>query len=186
MSKPVCRDFRLAVIAALVRRSKGNMGRTALMKFLYFLQTIKHVPLGYTFRLYTYGPYDAQVLEDLKFAELTDAVKSVVIHYPGGYGYEITPSDHTDIVIDPVRDELAVHEAALDWVVREFGLRSAIDLEMAGTIVYVDRMSQIIGERLSLSDIATRVRSIKPRLDLVRIETEAKNLLTKGLLTAVR
>jgi hypothetical protein len=179
------REFRVAVIAALVQRSKAGLGRTGLMKLGYFLQTLKDVPLGYSFRLYTYGPYEAQVLEDLKVAEFKGAVRSTVIGYPTGYGYEITPGEDADATINSAREELAAHAAALDWVLDEFGQRTAIDLEMAGTIVYVDRASQASDEKLSISEMAARVHAIKPRLALSRIETEAKSLLRKGLLTSV-
>jgi hypothetical protein len=35
------------------------------MKCLYFLQTVRRVPLRYHFGLYTYGPFDSDVLIDL-------------------------------------------------------------------------------------------------------------------------
>lgn len=183
MNGQASRDFRVAVIAALVQRSNRGLGRTALMKLSYFLQTLKNVPLGYSFRLYTYGPYEAQVLEDLKVAEIKGAVKSTVKGYPTGYGYEITPGENAEAIIDLAQDELATNAAALEWVLEEFGDRTAIDLEMVGTIIYVDRASQASGERLVISDVATKVHAIKPRLSLARIETEARGLLAKGLLT---
>ena len=46
--------FRLAVLATLVKRAPQLPGRTAMMKFAYLLQTLRDVPLGYRFRLYTY------------------------------------------------------------------------------------------------------------------------------------
>ena len=61
--------FRLAVLSDLVQRAPGRLGRTAIMKLAYFRQTVKEVPLGYNFRLYTYGPYDGDVLTDLSQAE---------------------------------------------------------------------------------------------------------------------
>jgi uncharacterized protein YwgA len=185
MNEQASRNLRVAVIAALVQRSRSSMGRTALMKLTYFLQTLQKVPLNYSFRLYTYGPYEPQVLEDLKVAEVEGAVKSTVVQYPTGYGYEIEPAERADAVIERARHELAEHQAALDSVLVGFGSRTAIDLEMASTIVYVDRASQTSGETLPISDMAARVHAIKPRLSLSRIETEAKSLLAKGLLTAV-
>jgi uncharacterized protein len=185
MNGQASRDFRVAVITALVGRSKRGLGRTGLMKLSYFLQALKNVPLGYSFRLYTYGPYEAQVLEDLKVAEVKGAVKSTVKGYPTGYGYEITPGENAEVIIDAARDELAANAAALDWVLEEFSDRTAIDLEMVGTIIYVDRASHASGETLIISDMATRVHAIKPRLALSRIETEARSLLAKGLLTVV-
>jgi hypothetical protein len=157
MNQLKARDLRLAIIAALAHRLAGGMGRTALMKLTYFLQILKDVPLGYSFRLYTYGPFEPQVLEDLKVAEMMGAVRSTVFSYPGGYGYEIRPGEDADRVTGRAQDELAAHEGALDWVVGEFGSRSAIDLEMASTIVYVDRAAAAIDSRLSTVEIAARV-----------------------------
>jgi uncharacterized protein len=185
MKEQASRSFRVAVIAALVQRSRSSMGRTALMKLTYFLQTLRNVPLGYSFRLYTYGPYEPQLLEDLKIAEFEGAVKSAVVQYPTGYGYEIEPAERAAAVIERARHELAEHQTAFDWVMAGFGSRTAIDLEMASTIIYVDRASQTSGETLAISDMAARVHAIKPRLPLSRIETEAKSLLAKGLLNAV-
>jgi uncharacterized protein len=185
MTETENREFRVAMITTLVRLSRGTIGRTALMKLTYFLEALKQVPLGYSFRLYTYGPYDAQVLEDLKVAEIKSAVKSTVVGYPTGYGYELTPGEHADVIIATHRDKLTGYEASLEWVLEEFGGRTAIDLEMAGTIVYVDRSSQLCGDALSISDITTKVHAIKPRLSLARIEAEVRSLLAKGLLGAV-
>jgi hypothetical protein len=154
------------------------------MKLTYFLQILKDVPLGYCFRLYTYGPFEAQVLEDLKVAEMMGAVRSTVFNYPGGYGYEIRPGDDADGIIGRLHDELAVYEGALDWVVEEFGSRSALDLEMASTIVYVDRAAATIDSQPSTAEIAARVEEIKPRLKRSLIESETRRLKEEGLLIA--
>jgi hypothetical protein len=58
---------RIGLIAYLAKRSP--IGRTALMKYCYFLQALRGVPLGYNFSLYSYGPFDAAVLSDLGDAE---------------------------------------------------------------------------------------------------------------------
>src|SRR3972149_288481 len=84
-------QFREAVIAALAERSKSSLGRTAIMKLTYFLQELRGVPLGYSYRLYTYGPYDSQVLEDLKIATDKEAVTAQAFQWQGGIGYEIKP-----------------------------------------------------------------------------------------------
>jgi len=184
MNQLTARDLRLAIIAALAQRLTGGMGRTALMKLVYFLQTLKDLPLGYSFRLYTYGPFEPQVLEDLKVAEMMGAVRSTVFSYPGGYGYEIRSGEHADRVAGRARDELAAYERALDWVVEEFGSRSAIDLEMASTIVYVDRASAAKEAQLSTVEIAARVEEVKPRLQRALIQAEAQKLKDNGLLIA--
>ena len=58
------------------------------MKCLFFLKVLKNVPLPYSFRLYTYGPFDSDVLDDLRYAEALGAVESTLVAYPGGRGYE--------------------------------------------------------------------------------------------------
>ncbi|HXQ26483.1 MAG TPA: hypothetical protein VN822_08775 [Candidatus Acidoferrales bacterium] len=85
-------EERMALISILAERSpKGSVGRTGVMKFLYFLQTLRDVPLEYRFTLYSYGPFDAEVLSDLANAEALEVVNSTIIQFSGGYGYEIRP-----------------------------------------------------------------------------------------------
>ena len=84
-------DARLAVIAKLATLAPaGYLGRTALMKFCYLLQTVRQVPLGYRFTLYSYGPFDSDVLSDLGTA----------VQYLGGYGYRIRKSDRAEATIE--------------------------------------------------------------------------------------
>ena len=46
---------RTTLIAYLAEHTPAKwIGRTALMKFCYFLQVVKEVPLGYNFSLYSY------------------------------------------------------------------------------------------------------------------------------------
>ena len=49
---------KLAIMTALVKSAPAPLGRTGLMKCLFFLKTLKKVPLPYNFRLYTYGPFE--------------------------------------------------------------------------------------------------------------------------------
>ena len=65
MNEELQRQRLSAILAVVKRRGRQGLGRTALMKFLYFLQQVRGVDLGYNFTLYTYGPFDAAVLEDL-------------------------------------------------------------------------------------------------------------------------
>jgi hypothetical protein len=93
-------DARLAVITELVSRApSGHVGRTALMKFCYLLQTVRGVPLGYRFTLYSYGPFDSSVLSDLGTAESLGAVRSNVVYHSGGYGYRISKGDSSDMAL---------------------------------------------------------------------------------------
>ena len=176
------RQLRLAVISTLVKRVPNGLGRTAMMKLTYFLETLRDVPLGYTFRLYTYGPYEAEVLEDLKVAESLGLIKSFVVHFSNGSGYQIMLGDQGDQFIKQSEDLLSPYEESLDWIVSSFGTRSAVDLEMASTIIFVDRENQTQGNEIQLEDIVSQVRDIKPRLRQETIKVEADSLKNQGLL----
>lgn len=174
---------RAALIAAVVDKSPSTFGRTALMKCLYFLQELAGVPLGYHFSLYTYGPFDSDVLNDLGLAERMGAVESRIFHFSGGHGYELRPAE-TNKLLSQAENLVSRHKDAIDWVVREFGSRSALDLEMASTLVYVDRSATDEGSSISLGDLVRKVRNIKPHLDMRRIEQEANSLKDRELISA--
>src|SRR6266849_2595366 len=84
------RALRMSILAALAEGAPSGLGRTAVMKLAYFLQALRSVPLSYRFSLYTYGPYDKEVLADLAMAEAEKRVTSTLVTYPSGsQGYEI-------------------------------------------------------------------------------------------------
>lgn len=173
-------DLRIATIAALAKAHPG-FGRTALMKLTYFLQTIHGVPLGYQFRLYTYGPYDGQVLEDLRIAEFIGAVRSQQVVTPVGMGYSIQPSGGA--LCDA--PEIAPYRGAINAIAVEYAGRTAMDLEMASTILFVDRTATEEGRMVTKQDISRQVKALKPRLDEMRITLEATAMRQKGYLQAV-
>ena len=175
---------RIALIADLVARAPATgLGRTAIMKCLFFLKVVKDVPLPYRFRLYTYGPFDSDVLDDLQYAQALGAVEGTLVAYPGGRGYVYRRGPKIDEVEGPAREFLSRHKDSIDWVLGEFGARTAIDLEMASTLVYVDRgMLREGKERTTLAELARKVHDVKPHLALDTIEQEARTLKQKGLL----
>lgn len=176
---------RLAIITEFVKNAPGGFGRTALMKCLFFLKTLRNVPLPYTFRLYNYGPFDADVLDDLRYAEALGAVESSVFHYPGGYGYEFRRGPQAEKMEEEASEFVSKYQDSIEWVVREFGHRSALDLEMASTLVFVDRAIAEKGTKVSTAELAKKVHDIKPHLATDVIEREAQNLKERGFLESV-
>ena len=177
--------FRLAVLSDLVQQAPGRLGRTAIMKMAYFLQTVKEVPLEYNFRLYTYGPYDGDVLTDLSHAEAMRAVKSRVVPNPSGYGYEFEPGPKRDELKGLVKAGLALHERAVQWVVSEFSSMTASDLELVSTIVFADREAGQHGKTLSIDDLCRQVSQIKPRFALEYIRSKVDLMMSKRLLHSI-
>jgi uncharacterized protein YwgA len=176
---------RIALIAHLIARAApARLGRTALMKCLFFLKVIKQVPMPYSFGLYTYGPFDSDVLDDLQYAEALGAVESSLVEYPRARGYEYQSGPKLEDVEKQAREFLSRYEESIDWVLNEFGNRSAIDLEMASTLVYIDRVTNGKKAAATIAELAKKVHGVKPHLALDTIEREARTLKGKGLLQA--
>jgi uncharacterized protein len=175
---------RIALIARLVARAPARPGRTALMKCLFFLKVLRGVPLPYNFRLYTYGPFDSDVLDDLRYAESLGAVESALVAYPGGRGYEYHRGPKADRLESQASEFLERHAESIDWVLNEFGTRSAMDLEMASTIVYIDRTLAGKKATATIAELARKVHDVKPYLTQDTIEREARALNERRLLKA--
>ncbi len=176
---------KLAIMTELVKRAPSKLGRTGLMKCLFFLKVLGDVPLPYNFRLYTYGPFDSQVLEDLQYAESLEAIHSVVVSYPGGHGYQLEGGPRAIKLEERAAEFVAKYDSSIDWVLQEFGSRSALDLEMASTLIYVDRTFVERGSRTQIPDLVRKVHDVKPHLTNDAIEREARSLYQRGFLRAV-
>ena len=168
---------RLGVIVALAEKMqerKIDMGRTALMKFAYLLQTVKKVPLGYDFTLYSYGPFDSMVLDDLSYAGTLGAVKERTISYAASYGYDIKPAEHALQIKEKAQVFLNAQTRDMDWVINEFGSRGAGLLELLSTIVYADQ--EMLQKQTSrrIKELAAIVQKIKPHFALSTVAWNAR------------
>jgi len=166
---------RLATIVALIEK-KHPLGRTAVMKLCYFLQTLRDVPLGYRFTLYSYGPFDSSVLSDISSAEALGGIDSKTVLYPGGYGYEISPAGNSEFVKSLASDFIAKYDADLDWVIQQFGEFGSADLELLSTIVYVDHETARAEARESSDTLAKKVHEIKPHFEIPYVQGKLKYL----------
>jgi uncharacterized protein len=159
------------VLVELVRRAPTPPGRTTLMKLAYLLQVVRGVPLGYRFRLYNYGPYDEQVLADVREAEANDLLQSRLVTFSsGGYGYEFMPSERS---AETPSDFVKGCESDITWVLDRFGGDSASRLELISTLVFA-----CCGEsgRLDKTQLVDRVHEIKPHFSKSQIEKTADEI----------
>lgn len=152
-------SLRTAVLTALVQRAAKSPGRTALMKFAYLLQTVRQVPLGYRFRLYNYGPYDEQVLVDAREAAASGQLKSQLVTYNHGYGYEFSVGDDYQGNTEEQVAILDSYSSDIDWVISNFGNDSASRLELISTLVFALCDKQT---KLDRKELIERVHEIKP------------------------
>ena len=176
---------RLGLICSLAEKSKGKAGRTALMKFVYFLKELKGVPLAYRFTLYTYGPFDSQVLDDLSYAEALEAVEGTLVRFSGGYGYEYSLDSKGGEIKERARDFLDQYDKEIDSVVREFGSKNTGELEMISTIIYVDRSAKERESSNSIDELSPKVVGVKPHLDLDVVRNEVESLHERKYLFAI-
>ncbi|HEY7311201.1 MAG TPA: hypothetical protein VH643_17705 [Gemmataceae bacterium] len=174
---------RLGLIAALVERATEQpLGRTALVKLAYLLQVFRHVPLGYDFRLYTYGPYDAEVLNDLAQAQALQVVEVKIVPNSVGYGYDIRRGANIEWAKRRVASWLSEYDEALNWVMSEFGGRAASELELVGTIIYADQENRKQNKRVSIENLIQCVREIKPHFTEDVVKSKVEELVGKNLL----
>ena len=177
---------RLSLIPVLAERHPSHhIGRTALMKYMYFLQSLRGVPLGYSFSMYSYGPFDSDVLADLSTAESMDLVSSIPVSFSGGYGYRIQASNRAEKMKEQARDFLAKHQEDIAWVLNEFGALNSAELELASTVVYVDRELHDIGLTDERAQLVGVVNEIKPHFRREQVERSVESLRNRGLLISL-
>jgi hypothetical protein len=143
------------------------------------LQVVKDVPLGYDFTLYSYGPFDSQVLTDLNTAESVGVLSSELEYYPSGYGYLISPSGSSTAARSVAADFIKRYKASITWVIENFSGRTASELELITTMVYVRRNHGA----LTKFELVRTVKEIKPHFSEIEIERKRTQLVEMGLLT---
>jgi len=158
---------RYALIAELTKRLEvvsPKFGKTALQKLVFLLQEVYQVDCGYNFELYTYGPYDSQLLNDLDLVEHWGCVSIVRINDAMGR-YQIHPTESVDSIRDKaltfLDDEKTIH--AMDDLVSKYGHMTAKQLELLATTVYLAHDFQRKGEIASSKKIYHLVAQIKPK-----------------------
>ncbi len=178
---------RLALFAELALQiPASSLGRTMLMKLCYFLQEVKGVPLGYRFTIYSYGPFDSEVLSDLGTAVNLEGIKSKVVYNTVGYGYALEAGPNAAVLRAGGGEFLARHKENIDWAVAEFSRKNAADLELESTAIFVDREAASSGEVVSFDALTDRVRNLKPHFQREYVLTRTKDLADRQMLLAVR
>ena len=170
---------RLAIVAALVSAAPDQtLGRTALMKLLFLLTTIRDVPLGYRFRMYTYGPFDSEVLSDVDYAARLDALSVDMERYVGGYAYLIRPGNAIERIIHRDKPFVEKYRTEIQWTIDNFATSSAGRLEALSTIIYVNRKLEVSRNE----DLTRVVKEMKPRFSEDTIQANVDELRGMGVL----
>lgn len=176
---------RYAIIAELAKRldqKSPQFGKTALQKMIYLLQEIFKIDCGYTFELYSYGPFTSQVLHDLDFVEHLGGVEISVVNSGKG-GFHIKPGEKIEFLLDKGKDFLSNHLVgdAFLKLVNQFGSYSASELELRSTIIYIDR--EIRDQESNPPDyerIFMLVKEVKPKFSDEEIQKAIDELRSKN------
>ena len=177
-------EERLGMICTIVKENNG-IGKTALMKLIYILQQVYKVPLGYNYSIYTYGPYSAEVMNGIDFAEQSGLISIEIV--PIGLsctGYKLEHRDKADEAIKDVDGSLSKYKEMIREAIGAFGQKNAKELELTTTIIYAYanyydkvRESGDVDER-----IIEIVSKIKPLFQRDSIRQEYKALKDNGML----
>jgi len=158
---------RYALVAELTHRLESKspwFGKTALQKLVYILQEAFGVNCGYSFQLYTHGPFTSQLLADLDLVESFGAVRVNYVQIPGGYaGYKISTGEKNDDIRAKGEEFIEQYGDSINKMVEEFGNLATKDLELRATIMFADRDATRSGNPLTREDFVSLVKKIKPR-----------------------
>lgn len=177
---------RLALIPVLAGKHKDKyIGRTALMKYMYFLQTLRNVPLGYNFSLYTYGPFDPDVLFDLNVSVATHVCEATLEQHVGGYGYKIIPKANAETIKTENKEFLDKYKEDIDWLFEKFGEYRSADLELVSTIIYVDREFFEKKAKDENKVLVDTIHGIKPHFSKDKIIEFIEKLSNEGILLSI-
>jgi uncharacterized protein YwgA len=164
-----------------ILQHNSNMGKTAVMKVIFMLQQVKGMSLGYDFSIYTYGPYSSDVTEDVDDLISIGLIKSTMYPYHSYIGYELNIAEKGKSHIEKLSttDEKAVADI-LDFIKG----KSAKDLELYSTIVYVDNLYTKNLWKKDTNSIIKKVKEIKPHFEEVVISEAFQTLKTRDYLAS--
>ena len=173
---------RLSIISEIVKR-KPDIGKTAIMKYIFLLQRVYKVPLEYNYEIYTYGPYSSEVMEDIDYARHENVVSMTTVQYPSGYyGYNLNSTEKTDEYIYRESQFVSLYSESIKKIIDMFGDKSVKELELSTTIIYIFNTYIENNWSYSINTISENVHEIKPHFDKKTIEKEYKHLKELGLL----
>lgn len=174
---------RMGTIAKITETHPG-LGKTAMMKFIFLLQMVYKVPLGYNFEIYTYGPYSSEVMEDIDLAKHQNIISLETVAYPSGHsGYNLNPSTNIEAILSEEDEFISNYKDDIEQVINLFGNKTAKELELLTTIVYLYQTYNKNNWTSNLEEISNNVHEIKPYFDISEIRKRYLYLDDLGFLS---
>ena len=154
------------LILNVIQRDPG-LGKTAVMKVLFILQEVKGIQTGYDFSIYTYGPYSSEVMEEIDQLVSSDLISCMMYPSHTYIGYKLTLQEKGKAMMPCLSD---IESNAMTDVIQFEKDKSAKDLELYSTIIYVDRLFKKNSWEFAIEDLAQKVHEIKPHFTIRRIQ----------------
>ena len=174
---------RLLLMTEIASRHPG-IGKTAMMKITYLMQTLRSVPFGYHFEIYTYGPYCRTVMSDIEYAESIHDIQIDSVDYGAGIsGYQISTTEEGQSALSTTVGR-GDYTAQMSDILNFFGDMSAKDLELYSTIVFVASSCSENKWDTSMKNVCDTVHSIKPHFSMDTIHDAFQSLETHSFLSA--
>ena len=166
---------RKNMILNMLQRN-SHLGKTAMMKALFLLQQVKGIDLGYDFSIYTYGPYDSGVMEDIDDLVSDGFLASCSYWYRNSVGYNISLTERGNSALKPLPEKESQALSDISGFIRG---KSARDLELNATIVYLNDLYARNRWTHDEPAITGKVKEIKPHFTEAEIGSAYRDLKAK-------
>ena len=167
------------VILRMIEK-KPELGKTAVMKMVFILQYVYKMKLGYSFDIYTYGPYTAEVSDDLDSLICGRFIDAETYPYNNTLCYVFTANKKLKDLKSTLSPD---DEQKISTVLKLFGDKKAKELELDSTIIYMKNSYVKNGWGDTKADIIKDVNEIKPHFSLDNIG-RAYDILEKNNMLA--
>ena len=166
----------MGLLAEIAERKKDKvrLGKTSIMKLLYLLQEGYGVKLGYSFSLYTYGPYDSAVMGDIDYAS---NIGILDVKYEGDHGYKINLGKPSDIIKTYQEGFKEEYGEFLNALFKHFGQCNAKELELRSTLVLIANDNP----KVTNKKLIEVLKKVKPRFSDDEIGQAIDDLRQSGI-----
>jgi uncharacterized protein YwgA len=154
---------REALITHLVDkfRERGSWtGETRLQKATYFLQQLLDVPVGFRYTFYKYGPFSFDLRDELGSMRADGLLE--LEPRPDPYGPTFSATERSKSFVENFAKTIRRYSRHIDFVTDQLGDRSASELELLSTALYViQELGDAGRDRMPL-----RIRELKPHVSV--------------------
>lgn len=151
---------KFAIIAYIAKANvdKGPLGKKALQKLVHLSSELRGAQVGYSFELYTYGPFSRELAGDV---DLLESMGVISVEFDDSRnGYEITPSSKAEELLEANQQFIDSVRSDLDFIIENFGGRLAKELELSSMVSFI--LKHKLADADNENSIVEKFLEIKP------------------------